>query len=322
MDLVSIIVPVYNVEKYVEECVQSLLAQSYKKLEIILVDDGSLDKSGEICDNLCLLDNRIKVLHKKNGGLSDARNHGIDVATGKYVMFVDSDDIVDGDIVQELYSYITAHQDLKLVVSELTHFFDENVPVFLHEKNVEVIEKNDAIKEFLYQKRIPTSACGKLYLKSILNNIRFVKGQRFEDNEFVFKVLLKSDKVAVNKSKLYAYRHRSNSITTAKFGEKEFDIIEIGKRVLEESNSIDNSVKIASIAYQCTNCFRIYMTASDEFAEDSRFEYCKDFLSNNVRTVIRKSEARFKLKLGLVLFQMRIPRRVIIYLRKKKRRWD
>ena len=123
MDLVSIIVPVYNVEKYVEECVQSLLTQSYKKLEIILVDDGSLDKSGEICDNLSLKDNRIKVLHKKNGGLSDARNHGIDVATGKYVMFVDSDDIVDRDIVQDLYSYITAYQDLKLVVSELTHFF-------------------------------------------------------------------------------------------------------------------------------------------------------------------------------------------------------
>ena len=163
MDLVSIIVPVYNVEKYVEECVQSLLTQSYKKLEIILVDDGSLDKSGEICDNLSLKDNRIKVLHKKNGGLSDARNHGIDVATGKYVMFVDSDDIVDRDIVQDLYSYITAYQDLKLVVSELTHFFDENVPVVLHEKDVEIIEKNDAIKEFLYQKRIPTSAGGKLY---------------------------------------------------------------------------------------------------------------------------------------------------------------
>lgn len=321
MDLVSIIVPVYNVENYLEECVQSLLAQSYNKLEIILVDDGSLDKSGKICDILSLIDNRIKVLHKKNGGLSDARNYGIDFATGKYIMFVDSDDIVDKDIVQNLYSYITAYPDLKLVVSELTHFFDESVPVFQYKKEVEVIDKNDAIKQFLYQKRIPTSSCGKLYLKSVLNNVRFVKGQRFEDNEFVFKVLLESDKVALNRSKLYAYRHRNNSITTEKFSEKEFEIIGIGKKILENINVRDTSMELAGITYQCTNCFRIYMTASDEFVEDPRFKYCKEFLSNNVKTVIQKSEARFKLKLGLLLFQMSIPRNVVIYLRNKKR-WD
>ena len=104
---ISIIVPVYNVEKYLKKCIDSIVNQTYKNLEIILVDDGATDRSGEICDELAKLDNRIKVYHKKNGGLSDARNYGVERATGSYVGFVDSDDYIDAEMYEKLYEAIT-----------------------------------------------------------------------------------------------------------------------------------------------------------------------------------------------------------------------
>ena len=101
-DLVSIIVPVYNVEKYIEKCLNSLFGQTYRELDIILVDDGSTDKSGELCDRLAKMDKRVRVIHKKNGGLSDARNRGIDAAKGRYITFIDSDDYVSGNYIWHL----------------------------------------------------------------------------------------------------------------------------------------------------------------------------------------------------------------------------
>ena len=109
-DLVSIIVPVYNVEKYIEKCLNSLFGQTYRELDIILVDDGSTDKSGELCDRLAKMDKRVRVIHKKNGGLSDARNRGIDAAKGRYITFIDSDDYVSGNYIWHLYKLLIESQ--------------------------------------------------------------------------------------------------------------------------------------------------------------------------------------------------------------------
>lgn len=322
MDLISVIIPVYNVEMYVEECVQSLLEQTYHNIEIILVDDGSTDDSGKICDDLADKDVRVKTLHKLNGGLSDARNYGIKHSNGKYIMFVDSDDIVNEKIVSELYELICKEDNIELAVSGLTHFYDNRSPEYVDKNTNVVMKKEDAIQNFLYQKDIPTSACGKLYLKDILDDIEFVKNQRFEDNLYVFKVLSKCKKISVGSFKYYAYRHRKNSITTSKFDSKEFDIIDIGRDILELSNKMNDKIKIAGIVYQCTNCFRVYVTTSDKYIKDNRYNYCKEFMRNNALVVIKDSNARKSIKLAMILFKVRFPRGMLSYIRNKKNRWS
>lgn len=114
MDLISIIVPVYNVENYIKECINSIINQSYKNIEIILVDDGSTDNSGSLCEEFSLIDSRIVTFHKENGGLSDARNYGIRHSNGEYIMFVDSDDIIDKDIVNVLYTLIQKDKSIDI----------------------------------------------------------------------------------------------------------------------------------------------------------------------------------------------------------------
>ena len=322
MDLISIIVPVYNVEKYLKECVNSLIKQTYKNIEIILVDDGSTDESGKICDEFSKIDNRIKTLHKINGGASDARNFGIERSLGKYVMFVDSDDLVDEVLVEQLYSAILSEKGIKLAICNLVHFKEDENPIYFRDKKVITLTKKEGVIDFLYQKKVSTSACANLYLKELLDTVRFVKGQRFEDNEFIFEVLLLCEKISYVEAKLYAYRHRLNSTTTTMFDEKEFDIIEIGKEIMRKTTMADSEIRTAAIVYQCTNCFRIFLTITDEYIHDKRYEYCKNFLRTNAKSVIKNTYAIKKLRIGLLLFYIKIPRKVLNTLRKKRNRWS
>ena len=317
-DLISIIVPVYNVENFLNECIESIIKQSYKNIEIILVDDGSTDTSGAICDELSQKDNRIKVFHKKNGGLSDARNYGIKKAAGNYIMFVDSDDIISENIVFLLFQAIDkSNSDVS--VCNLMHFQDGDLPLFSDVKNVKDLSGQESLEDLLYQRLISTSSCAKLYKKESINDIAFVKGQRFEDNEFLFKVFNSVNKVTYINANLYGYRHRKKSITTDIFSEKDFDIINIGKKILNEIK--DENIKKAAIVYQCTNAFRIYLTASDEYLDDERFLYCKKFLDENVGKIIKNKKVRIKQKIASILYILKIPRKLLIKIREKKGRW-
>lgn len=307
MDLISIIVPVYNVENYIKECIDSIINQSYKNIEIILVDDGSTDNSGSLCEEFSFIDSRIITLHKENGGLSDARNYGIKHSNGEYIMFVDSDDVIDKDIVKVLYNLI--HKDKAIDISGcgLKRFNDGHSPKFMHRDKYSILDREDSLKEFLYQKKISTSSCGKLYRRSVMENIFFIKNQRFEDNEFVFRVLLNADKVAVSESELYAYRYRQNSITTSSFDEKDFDIIDIGKMITGITNNLNENLRIAGITYQCTNCLRIYLNISDRFTSYDEYKYCLKYLYKYSNIIISKSQARIKLKIALILYKLNFP---------------
>lgn len=320
-DLISIIVPVYNVEIYLTECVQSILNQTYKNIEILLIDDGSTDNSGVLCENLAKQDGRIKVFHKENGGLSDARNYGIEKAIGDFIMFVDSDDLVSESIVDNLYNMIVSDKELKLAVCGLSHFTDgENVQYDLG-KEITIFSREAALVDFLCQNNIPTSSCAKLYNKELLNGIRFVKGQRFEDNEFVFKVISHCDYIGYCNTKLYAYRHRINSITTSKFDEKEFDIIEIGKNIIDYSKNFSIDVQDAAIVYQCTNCLRICLTGTEQFVNDERYVYCKKYIRKNYMKVCFCKKARNKLKVGLALYSIGLSPNIIKSIRNYQKRW-
>ena len=211
--LVSIIVPVYNVEQYIEECINSIITQTYEKLEIILVDDGSPDNSGKICDQYAEKDIRIKVIHKKNGGLSSARNAGIAVATGDLITFCDSDDVI---LPQTISRYIEIQQkyNCDVVSCESLLYKNGNTSIieFYHKSNsITSFLGEDFVRGFLNYS-YDCSVCNKLYKKEVIGNRRFKEGKTNEDILFQYEVLKDKSIVHVNDG-LYLYRMNESGIT-------------------------------------------------------------------------------------------------------------
>lgn len=234
--LISIIVPVYQVKPYIGECVESLLAQTYANLEILLVDDGSTDGSGEICDEYARRDGRVRVIHQENRGVSAARNTGLDQAKGKYVAFVDSDDAVLPDYIELLYDLLCRYQaDIAacaFVRGEMEEIRRGRVasmergPDFAGgDKSVNTREICMTSEQMLRQwhgryKKWETIVCNKLYRKSILDGkdsatkVRFPTGRRYEDVLISHLIAANAGKIVLTSRQLYLYRTRQNSFTT------------------------------------------------------------------------------------------------------------
>lgn len=224
--LVSIIVPVYNVEKYLDECVESLLAQTYKNIEILLIDDGSTDSSGEMCDKYSCIDDRIKSFHKNNGGLSDTRNYGIDMCCGNYIVFVDSDDWISVDYIEYLM-YIIERYNADISVSELVRITDEKkiISMVKDDKQELFFEKKEGLENLLQTKYYSTSVCGKLYRRKLFDNIRFPVGKLFEDIPVTYSLYIEGVTTAFGRHSGYYYRCREDSITTKRFTAKRMDAV-------------------------------------------------------------------------------------------------
>lgn len=222
--LISIIVPCYKVEKYLHKCIDSIICQTYSNLEIILVDDGSPDNSGKICDEYAKRDNRIKVIHKKNGGLSDARNTAIDIATGEYILFIDSDDYVSFNHVEHLYEVISKYNS-DIAIEDLTPFYEGTEPdtSYNEKKKDLVFNSNDALIKMFYQKDFDTCACSKLYNKKLFESIRYPKGWLYEDLSTTYRLIQRCNKVAFSYFKDYYYLLRCNSIEGSPFNPKKYE---------------------------------------------------------------------------------------------------
>lgn len=213
MEKISVIVPVYNVEKYLERCVDSILCQTYRNLEIILVDDGSKDNSPGICDSYCKKDKRVKVIHKKNGGLSSARNVGINESTGKYMAFVDSDDFLEKNMYEIMYN-LMIENNCNIVTCSYKYVYDNGM---IKKRCKENIQKKysffDAIKEMNLFDRFDMSACTKLFKKELFNDIRFPEGKLSEDYYIMYLLFEKAGEVYYISDPFYNYFQRINSIT-------------------------------------------------------------------------------------------------------------
>ena len=247
---VSIIVPVYQVEKYIRQCVDSILAQTFTDFELILVDDGSKDKSGEICDEYAGMDERVKVIHKENGGLSDARNRGMDHAAGKYFMFVDSDDYIAPTMVERLYTRIICENADIAACNFLFTFDNAREKNFSTEIKEEVLNGSDI---FYYRKNernygIWTVAWNKLYKRETFGNVRFRFGKYHEDEFWANDIYQMDIKVVTIPECLYYYRQRDNSIMGKKSIARDFDIIEaFQERIyvyLEQKNYAEQAYKV------------------------------------------------------------------------------
>lgn len=239
-DKISIIVPVYNVEVYIEKCIDSLINQTYKNIEIILVDDGSTDKSYDICKKYSETDNRIKLIHKNNGGLSDARNVGIDNATGKYITFVDSDDWLSYDYCDIMIKEINETK-ADIVMSNLVYVYSNDYTFEVEEKfdkksytNVEALEK--------FEDTVSVVAVSKLYRRELFEDLRYKVGKIHEDEFMFHKIFFRAKKISHLDIELYAYRQRENSITTSKYSLKKLDAIEAleDRMNFYEKNSLHN----------------------------------------------------------------------------------
>ena len=217
--LISIIVPIYNVEQYLKRCVNSLINQTYRNLEIILVDDGSPDKCPQICDEYAAIDSRVKVLHKPNGGLSDARNKGLDIATGDYIMFVDSDDWIEINTCKDIITYIYT-QNADVVVFGLNSVYDTGKIVKTKKGLIGCVEKEECLKYMIYRIMdggVFNYVCNKIFSAQLFDGLRFPLGRLAEDQGFTYKLIHKANKIYVTDKPLYNYYQRSDSISSSRY---------------------------------------------------------------------------------------------------------
>ena len=223
--LISVIVPIYNVEKYLDRCVESIVNQTYKNLEIILVDDGSPDNCGAMCDSWAEKDSRIKVIHKENGGLSDARNAGMDAATGDLMGFVDSDDYISPDMYQHLYeNMLENNSDISACGVQIV--FEDDRPANLLTKDGNIVLKTgEAMKAIIEETYLKQPVWYKLYKTKLIENIPFEKGKYHEDVFWSYQAIGKAKIVSVFDIPCYFYLQRDGSIMGENYSLKRLDAL-------------------------------------------------------------------------------------------------
>lgn len=299
--LISIIVPCYNVEEYLHKCVESLTAQTYKNIEIILVDDGSPDSSGAICDEYARKDKRIKVIHKENGGLSDARNVAIDIAVGEYITFVDSDDYVALDYVETLYRLVEKYQ-CKIGVAWLRAFhegceIDTKQPPYIEK----VFDRMEGIEKMFYQELFDTAAWCKIYHRSLFDTgIRYPFGLIYEDLPTTYLLFLQSDKIAFCNRIVYNYLLRTSSIEGQPFKanklESALKILEMIQGHIRELKPIEKAVRCRLLSF----CLHILLEMPADYP-DKRKQVLIDYVKRNRWKVLADTRARKKARIGALI---------------------
>lgn len=251
MTKVSVIVPVYNAKECLGRCVESLRNQTYSAIEIILIDDGSLDGSSQLCDQIKKEDNRIIVVHQKNRGVSAARNCGLDVASGEYITFCDADDYYEPDKIEvQLDSIIKNNVDVSIVGIQVDYSTGKNHTRFNSGKEyVWRVPNVEPIKYLLEDEMFPFSQYALLIKKDLCDQVRFWEGKRInEDKLFCYEILKRAQGISYLALSKYHYILNSNSATHTKFSEKYFDAIEIAKKMeLDVSATFPSLKKYAEI---------------------------------------------------------------------------
>lgn len=234
--MVSVIVPVYNVKPYLEECLDSILQQSYTQMEIILIDDGSTDGSGAICDSYLQKDNRFQVIHQQNQGLSAARNRGIECAAGDYLCFVDSDDYLYPNSIEILLRLCVENEadmsicTFDLLTNETKHCLQAAERI---SPSVEVFCGNQKMEAYLRQKKINTAAWGKMYAAKLFRELRFPVGKLYEDVYILHHILHAAERIAYLPKSIYVYRNRPGSITNSAFTLQSLDRLEASEQLFD-----------------------------------------------------------------------------------------
>lgn len=302
--LISIIVPVYNVEKYLDRCIKSILQQTFKDFELILVDDGSTDGSEAICNQYRDIDNRIKVIHKENGGLSSARNAGLDIARGMYIGFVDSDDYINNKMYEILLDELIKN-DSDLSICKLVRVRDDYK---VDNKKVKIVEKNynnlEALEELYRSNSVDfIVAWNKLYKSEILRDIRYPIGKKYEDEFVIHKILNKCKRVTYINQEMYYYYQRENSIINSKFSIKDIDKLYFNLDRMKFFKSINqNNLSEKCIYNFIINYFDIYHKIKYNLKDKSKCKELKKMLVANIYNISASYNFNIKEKLLMMMF--------------------
>lgn len=296
LDTISVIVPVYRVEEFLDDCIKSIVNQTYHNLQIILVDDGSPDSCGEICENWAKVDDRIIVIHKENGGLSDARNAGLAIATGDYIAFVDSDDWIEPRMYEVMLSIIKKEKADIVACG----FIDTYSQKSITHSYPYVTGSSETFLKYIYSDTIfPVAAWNKLYKKELWNSFSFPKGKICEDAFTTYLLVDKASRIVQIPDALYHYRIRENSIMTSKFRLARMD---------EEEAWRDNYLymkknypEISGLAYdfylQKVNIL-FHMISPEQYIEFRKeYDYLYDILNKNLKYVLFKSRLSWKYRI-------------------------
>lgn len=310
MKKVSVIVPVYNVEKYLRKCVESIKNQTYQNLEIILVDDGSTDFSGLLCNELSETDNRIKVIHKENGGLSDARNVGMDASSGDYIGFVDSDDYVDEDFYGILVTNLEKY-DADISCCRYSNVWENGTKEPIgNDGKIHIYEGLEALKEYIYGKTMDPFSVNKLYRAELLGNskypdnrFRFIKGILSEDNPFCIELFKQTNKVVLVGDSKYNYlQAREGAITSSKISQKRIDAVHYWDKVRQDCHEHFPELEMYALRRQVLFYIGLYNKIYKDKEHQSEAKYIKSFVKEH-RKEIRESticEKTIKLSVELI----------------------
>ena len=316
--MISVIVPVYNVEKYLERCVKSIAAQTYKDLEILLIDDGSTDKSGEMCDAFQQTDSRIKAFHKQNGGLSDARNYGIEHSAGEFISFVDSDDYIDEKMLETLHRLITEN-DADLAVCSAMDVFEGKEVTQVKEIKEFNLNKVESYKYMLRGDGIP-SACNKLYKRQTVGDVRFPVGKLYEDGFFTPQILKNVEKTAVTSKPMYYYFRRADSITTKPFRKGDLDVIEAYDKCVKQVKELcPEALPYAEFRYR-NAYFNVLdkMLMRDDCKEIPEYKQVVKYLKKHTAQIVKDPGFGKMRKIAAVALKFSVPLYKKILLTKQK----
>lgn len=300
-ELISVIIPVYNVEIYLRRCIESILHQTYTNLEIILIDDGSTDASGSICDEYQKTDNRIIVIHKENEGLSAARNNGIEICKGKYITFIDSDDYVEENYVQVLYNTLKKY-NVRLAIADNRVCYDSGKEFNNSTYEEYTLTEKEELEKMLWGERdLDNGAWTKLYERSLFEKIRYPIGKLYEDTATTYKIFDQCDMIGINSMPIYNYMKRKSSITQCEFNEKKLQLIDstkqmtdfVKKKYPELSGACDRKMMWA---YMSTLSQLAVSSTKNKKIEKQLIDYVK----KNKKMVLKNKRTSKRDKIGII----------------------
>lgn len=317
MPVISIIVPVYNVEKYLDKCVKSILIQTFEDFELILVDDGSKDRSGVMCDEYAKLDPRIKVIHKENGGLSSARNAGIDIALGEFLGFVDSDDYIEADMYEMLYDNLKRENADISICCKYDCYKDK--PLSINKENYCVFNTEEALYS-LCEGKFGVSACDKLYSRKLFDEVYYPENRTAEDAFIIVDLLLKCKVVVMTTKQKYYHYHREGSISSERSIENCIDAMEADQKNYDLICLYYPSLRNAAVQRLCCSYFYAIdglMAKNNSKYTDKENEIIKT-LRSNAANILLKSKFSFKRKIAMIilLFNKSLYKKLLVSHRK------
>lgn len=315
--LISVIIPVYKVEEYLDECVESVINQTYRNLEIILVDDGSPDNCGNMCDQYALQDSRIKVIHKENGGLSDARNAGRRASTGDYITYIDSDDVVSIKYIEHMYSLAIEYHADTVQIS-----YTKNIDEFgiIDDSGIRAFPHDEAMRNLLHMRDIKEASWGKLYTREIAEKVIFPVGRLYEDVLTAYQFVYHSNVIVCDvNSKLYYYRPNPHGIMHKQLSKIRFSVLTVIKDIrLFLKSDYEKYLNDCSY-YAMRHMINIY---NECIVEDGDREFAdimekiRTRLINNRQQRLWK-DRKYHLLIDLLATNRRLYKRAVLLLRKR-----